>query len=124
MQSQKQFILDIVRSSHSHLTAEQVFRLAREKKPNIAMGTVYRNLSALCEGSQLRSIVIPDSPVLYDATLSPHDHAVCRRCGKVRDVSLPIDLFSLLQETVDPDITDYSLWVGYICEDCAKDHKD
>ena len=118
MQSEKQFILDIVRESRTHLTAEQIFRLAREQKPRIAVGTVYRNLSALCQEGLLRSIVVPDSPVLYDATLSPHDHLVCRCCGKLRDVVLPVALLPLLRETISEDIRDYSLSIGYICEEC------
>lgn len=120
MQSQKQFILNIVRSSHSHLTAEQILGLARERRPRIAVGTVYRNLSALCEQGELRSIVVPDSPVIYDGTLSPHDHMVCRRCGKLKDVVLPLELLPLLRESVDAAISDYSLCIGYICEECRE----
>ena len=120
MQSQKQFILDIVRSSHSHLTAEQILGLARERRPRIAVGTVYRNLSALCEQGELRSIVVPESPVIYDGTLSPHDHMVCRRCGKLKDVVLPLELLPLLRQSVDAAISDYSLCIGYICEECRE----
>lgn len=121
MQSQKQFILNIVRASHGHLTAEQILRLAREQQPRIAVGTVYRNLSMLCQEGELRSIVVPNSPVLYDATLSPHDHLVCRCCGKLKDVVLDVELLSLLRRSVGEEVSDYSLSIGYLCEECRKE---
>ena len=118
MQSLKQYILDVVRASHSHLTAEQVLHLAREQKPRIAVGTVYRNLSALCKEGALRSIVVSGSPTIYDATLSPHEHLVCRRCGKLKDVKLSIELSALLREATGEEVCDYDLSIGYICEEC------
>ncbi len=120
MQSLKQFILDVVRTSHSHLSAEQILRLAREQKPRIAVGTVYRNLSALVEEGELRSILIPGSPLYYDATLAPHEHLVCRRCGKLKDVKLSADLLKLLREATNEEVCDYTLSIGYICEECRK----
>ena len=33
---------------------------------------------------------------LYDAGLEPHQHAVCRRCGRVQDVEGSIDSAALL----------------------------
>ena len=120
MQSQKQLILDILRSSRRHLTAEQILRLAREHNPRIAVGTVYRNLSVLCQEGEIRSIVIPDSPVLYDGTLSPHDHLVCRRCGELKDVVLPLKLLPLLRQAIGEEVSDYSLSIDYICEKCRE----
>ena len=120
MQSLKQFILDIVRSSCGHLSAEQVIALAREKEPRIAVGTVYRNLSALVAEGRLRSIAIPGSPLLYDATLAPHEHLICRRCGRLKDVLLSADLLSLLREATGEEVSDYDLSIGYICEECRK----
>ena len=120
MQSRKQFIWDIVYASHAHLSAEQVIALAREREPRIAVGTVYRNLSALVAEGQLRSITIPGSPLLYDATLAPHEHLVCRRCGKMKDALLSADLLSLLREATGEEVSDYDLSIGYICEECRK----
>lgn len=120
LQSRKQFIWDIVYSSHGHLSAEQIIGLAREKEPRIAVGTVYRNLSALLAEGKLRGIAIPGSPLLYDATLAPHEHLVCRRCGRLKDAVLSADLLSLLREATGEEVRDYDLSMGYICEECRK----
>lgn len=38
-------ILEIVESSRSHLTAEQVFEQLREAYPSVVLATVYNNLN-------------------------------------------------------------------------------
>ena len=49
MTKQKKLVLTIIERSHGHLSAEEIFFRAREEMPNIALGTVYRNLNALTE---------------------------------------------------------------------------
>ena len=52
MTRQRQLVYDVVHNSCEHLTAEQVFNLAREQMPTIVMATVYNNLNALKLESQ------------------------------------------------------------------------
>ena len=47
MTKQRKLILDIINSSDRHLTAEEVFFIAKEQMPGIAMATVYNNLNYL-----------------------------------------------------------------------------
>ena len=44
MTRQRALILEILQHSPKHLTADEIFAIAREKMPGIARGTVYRNL--------------------------------------------------------------------------------
>lgn len=46
---QRECILDIINNSYDHLNAYQVYDKAREIISNISLGTVYRNLSWLCD---------------------------------------------------------------------------
>lgn len=45
MTKQKKLVLSIAENSNAHLTAEEIFILAKKEMPNIALGTVYRNLN-------------------------------------------------------------------------------
>ena len=57
MTKQQTLICDILANVCDHLTAEEVFFRAREKMPNIAMGTVYRNLNQLADQIVYSTIV-------------------------------------------------------------------
>ena len=88
MTKQKRLVLDIIESSHKHPTAEEVFFEARQQMPNIALGTVYRNLNALVDEGFVRRITLAGTPDRFDKTNCDHDHLVCQKCGKLKDVVL------------------------------------
>ncbi len=119
MRSQKQTILNIVRASGGHLTAEQVHELARRQRPGMAMGTVYRNLALLAEEGEIGRVEVPGQPVRYDRSPEPHGHMICLRCGRAEDLEMEGDLLSFLRERTGADIRSYQLSVRYLCPDCA-----
>lgn len=103
-----------------HPSATEVYDYVKAQNPKISRGTVFRVLRAFSESGQARKIHISGSDDRFDATLSPHCHAYCRVCGRVRDVFTPA-LLSALQEapehfTVEAFEADF---VG-VCEDCLR----
>ena len=56
MTRQRALIAQILRTAGRHLTAEEIFQLARRSMPSIAVGTVYRNLRLMAEDGELRRI--------------------------------------------------------------------
>lgn len=46
MTKQRILILNIIKTTDGHLTAEEIFNIAKARMPNIALGTVYRNLGS------------------------------------------------------------------------------
>ena len=54
--TQRNLILDITNNSCEHLTAEEVYEIARKSISNISLGTVYRNLNILVELQKIRKI--------------------------------------------------------------------
>ena len=119
MTKQQTLICDILANVHDHLNAEQIFLLAREKLPNIAMGTVYRNLNQLASEGQIRRLTVPGQPDRFDRNPMPHGHLVCRDCGKLEDLFLP-DLEDYLQARCGTEITHYELTMGHICPHCQE----
>ena len=53
---QRDLILQLVRSAHTHPTADWVYNEARKQMPNISLGTVYRNLGQLVDNKILKSL--------------------------------------------------------------------
>lgn len=50
MTQQRQVIYQIIKESKEHLTAEEIFLLAKQQIPKLALGTVYRNLGLMAHG--------------------------------------------------------------------------
>lgn len=119
---QRELILQTVQNSRLHPTADDVYRIVREKMPNISLGTVYRNLGLLCEIGQLRKISISGEPDRFDRVDDWHDHMSCIRCGKIIDITLDCtpSIPERLEQQSGLEIVSYSLIAKCICADCAK----
>jgi Fur family peroxide stress response transcriptional regulator len=90
---QRRVVLQVVRESHDHLTASEVFEAARKRMPTISCATVYNSLRYLKEAGLLSEITFGNAASRYDCETSRHDHAICTGCGRLVDFDLP--------ETVD-----------------------
>lgn len=115
-------ILEIINSSKEHLTAEQIYLRLQEKNPKAVLATVYNNLSSLYEQGLIRKVSVSGYPDRYDAT-KPHDHLVCKKCGRLSDIKLP-DLTKQLQQQLDVPMLSYDLQINYICTECLKNGGD
>ena len=111
-------ILEIVESSRSHLTAEQIFEQLRETYPSVVLATVYNNLNRLWEEERIRKISVEGMPDRYDRIVR-HDHLVCRKCGRLLNVDLG-DLTEQLEKKAGIPILSYDLKLVFLCEACRK----
>ncbi len=111
-------ILEIVSSSHNHMTAEQIFEALRQTYPAVVLATVYNNLNRLWEEGQVRKISVEGMPDRYDR-IQRHDHLVCKRCGRLLDVDMG-DLTAQLESKIGFPILSYDLKLLYLCEECRK----
>ena len=89
-------ILEIVSSSGSHMTAEEIFDALRQTYPSVVLATVYNNLNRLWQEDLLRKVSVEGMPDRYDR-IQRHDHLVCKRCGRLLDIDLG-DLTSQLEQ--------------------------
>lgn len=109
-------IYEVVNGSREHLTVEQIFARVRETHPKIVLATVYNNVNKLCEAGLIRRVSVEGRPDRYDR-IQKHDHLVCRRCGRLSDVSFD-DLTASLRKAVGDTFSSYDLKVFYLCPDC------
>ena len=114
---QKKLVLDIIEKSHKHPTAEEVFFEARQQMPNIALGTVYRNLNSLVDEGFVRRITLSGTPDRFDRKKCDHDHLVCQKCGKLKDVFLS-GIADEIKINSGNEIISYELNAYYICDSC------
>lgn len=87
---QRESIKNYLCGREDHPTADMIYTSIREEFPNISLGTVYRNLSLLVELGEIKKVTT-DGADRFDAKVEPHSHFICRNCGCVLDVTLPIE---------------------------------
>ena len=66
--------------------------------------SVYRNLSVLEHAGVVRRVITEGEFARYELTeelTEHHHHLICTRCGKVEDVTIPPDLETTMDRTVD-----------------------
>lgn len=114
-------ILEIVSSSRSHMTAEEIFDVLRQTYPTVVLATVYNNLNRLWQEDLVRKVSVEGMPDRYDH-IQRHDHLVCKGCGKLVDIDLG-DLTAQLEKKAGISILSYDLKLNYLCEDCRKKMK-
>ena len=83
--SQKQIILDYLKSVKIHPTAETVHLEVKKKLPRISPATVYRVLNNIKEKGNAQIISVKGI-AHFDADTSSHAHFICQKCSKVFDV--------------------------------------
>jgi Fur family peroxide stress response transcriptional regulator len=88
---QREAIFQVVRSTTSHPTADQVYDEVRKRIPNISKGTVYRNLSVLKEEGAISVLDMPGTQCRYEVKLRSHYHFRCEKCGRIIDLDEPVD---------------------------------
>ena len=118
---QREIVLDILRKSYAHPTAEEIFSEAREIDSNISLGTVYRNLEILTEDQIIEKIPTSAGKDRYDLKKSKHHHAICDKCGKVIDFNCNIDMKKLQKEIntqVGFTLNQDEIRIIGICENC------
>jgi Fur family peroxide stress response transcriptional regulator len=91
MTRQKKVILDVLRSTKSHPTADWIYEQARKTIPDLSLGTVYRNLNLLKESGEIMELNYGSTYSRYDGNPKNHYHFQCAECGSVYDVELPAE---------------------------------
>lgn len=115
---QRDLILNIVQNTRIHPTADYVYEKARNKLPNVSLGTIYRNLGQLVDNNQLKSINI-DGTIHYDAFLDDHQHFQCKTCNRVFDIEINTkDFVSQMESNTNHIIDNCQIHLIGICKDC------
>ena len=83
---QRNIVLDIMKNTYDHPTAEEVYALASKKLPGIGIATIYRNLNQLAEAGEIVRIPVEDGKDRFDGQLREHYHMICKECGTLVDL--------------------------------------
>jgi Fe2+ or Zn2+ uptake regulation protein len=118
---QRQAVLQVIRESEEHMTANEVFENAKRVLPGISFATVYNSLRFLKQEGMIGEVRFGTGASRYDRTLSRHDHALCTKCGKLVDIEMPIP-DSLIEEAALRsrfEAESIEMTLRGLCPDCS-----
>ena len=73
-------------------------------KTGLPQSSIYRNLAVLEQAGAVRRVITEDEFARFELTealTEHHHHLICSTCGKVEDVTIPADLESAMDRTID-----------------------
>jgi Fur family transcriptional regulator, peroxide stress response regulator len=73
----------------SHPTAESVYKRLSKQLPGLSQATIYRALQFFESENLIRRVSSPGAIGRFDANVGPHQHLLCRACGRLEDISVP-----------------------------------
>ena len=104
----------------THPAAETVYNQVRDRLPTISLDTVYRTLATLADIGAISRMDVAGERARFDGDITPHQHFVCDRCGRILDFPWEsFDLLSLPEEAAKLGrISARNAVLRGICKDC------
>lgn len=120
--TQKTLIQSVAKNLY-HPSADEVYTAVKEKNSGVGRATVFRNLNLMSDEGVFLKVCFQGEPTRYDTNPLPHNHFVCRLCGKI--VDLPVtenDEIGHSAADFPSELTVESKSVTYygLCEECGK----
>lgn len=88
MTRQRRVILEELRRTNNHPTADTLYEQVRKRLPRISLGTVYRNLEILTALGEIQTLELSGSQKRYDGIPQKHYHIRCIHCERVDDAPI------------------------------------
>lgn len=123
--NQKKIILDYLKNTKTHPSAETVYSEIKKNLPQISQGTVYRILNDFKEKGVIQEIPLGISH--YDGDVFSRAHFICQKCGKI------FDIFDVCRECrfikrklrrkkgKIGEINNYQMYFYGLCKKCQKE---
>ena len=126
-QNQKHFkkrdaILDYLRQSKAHPSAETIFTDLKPQIPDLAMGTVYRNLTLFKQQGLVSSVATVRGVERFDGNTAPHVHFICTDCDAVidlHDMDVPESLSATAAACCGGQVSGCQLSFTGLCQNCT-----
>ncbi|MDR7418794.1 MAG: Fur family transcriptional regulator [Armatimonadota bacterium] len=118
---QRALICRLLEGNTAHPSAEALHRRAAAEMPTLSLRTVYAILHELEAIGAIRSLDVGTGSVRYDPDPLPHQHAVCARCGVVRDAQATVGAIEWPADNRQGfRVSAVDLIFRGLCEECAR----
>ena len=114
-------ILDYLKQSKAHPSAETIYTDLKPQISDLAIGTVYRNLTLFRQQGLISSIATGSGVERFDANTKPHVHFICSDCDAVIDLDemqIPASLQAAATECCGGRADTCQLSFTGLCRNC------
>lgn len=119
-------ILDYLMKSKAHPSAETIYSDLKPEIPDLAMGTVYRNLTLFKEKGMVSSVATVNGVERFDANTESHVHFICSNCDAVIDLDemeVPEALSQLAAKCCGGEVDGCQLSFTGLCQECIHNER-
>lgn len=117
---QRDKILELLKSTDTHPTANWLFDKLKKNFPKLSLGTIYRNLNILLKQKLIKKIDFGSTFDRFDSNTSDHHHFICEKCGSIKDINLPIgkDLYNEVDNMINCKTKKHRIEFYGLCDKC------
>lgn len=121
MTPQRHAILSFLMDTHSHPTADDIYKALSPTYPSMSVATIYNNLRLFVEAGLIRELTYGDDSSRFDADLSDHYHAICKCCGTIVDFVHPplLDVERVASARTGFTVEGHRMEIYGLCQDCS-----
>ena len=116
-------ILSCLRQTTEHPSADWVYAKLKPEIPDLALGTVYRNLSLFKDQGLITSLGTVGGVERFDGNITPHVHFICTNCHRILDLSqiqVPAELNTAADWASGGRVESCQLTFHGRCADCKE----
>ncbi len=119
---QRTRILELLRTTGEHPTADWLYARLKPEFPRLSLGTVYRNLTILNEQGLVKKIHYGSTFDRFEANIKPHHHLICEECGAIIDFIMPNydEINASAGKLTDFTVRSHKIEFFGICANCKK----
>ena len=75
-----------VLNTKTHPSADEVWEQVKQDCPTVSRATVYNTLNLLVDKGVLKTQILREGRVVFDACIEPHHHFIDDQTGRIHDV--------------------------------------
>ncbi|MFT8872209.1 MAG: peroxide-responsive transcriptional repressor PerR [Sporolactobacillus sp.] len=119
---QRHAVLEYLILSHTHPTADEIYKALEGRFSNMSVATVYNNLRMFKKTGMVKELTYGDASSRFDFSTKPHYHVICKQCGKIVDFFYPglDEVEDLAAKVTGFVVSSHRLEVYGLCPACQK----
>jgi len=104
----------------AHPTVESVYSRLSKQLPGLSQATIYRTLQFFEDENLIKRVSSPGAIGRFDANVGPHQHLLCRICGRLEDISVPELHKARIPKVPGFNVEELDIRLVGLCEACSR----